>query len=172
MWRVSLEVAVMRFWGYTELHWSLKGDDWSWIAWPYGLMPVDWRRNLLHSGIFFNSMCSGASFGYFCLPSCSNSIVSQQWLFQFNQVHVSTESGAHTLLWPIAPMHTPSFDYTVYFWLVSLELTGSFSSCVWLCRSTIVCPLGSIIVWPHNNCSLLTWGDSSTIYVHLHRALD
>lgn len=46
------------------MDWSLKGDDWSCVAWPCGLMPIDWRRNLLHSCVFFNSICSGASFGY------------------------------------------------------------------------------------------------------------
>lgn len=161
MWRDSLEVAVMRFWGYTEVHWRLKGDD---CHEQHGLVA---SCLLTGEGICFIqafSLCSGASFGYFCLPSCSSSIVSQQWLFRFNQAHISMEHGARTLLlWPIAPMHTPSFGYMVYFWLVSLELTGSFPSCVWLCRSTTVCPWGSVIVWPHNNCSLITWGDSSTI---------
>lgn len=34
MWRDSLEVEVMRIWGFTELDSFLKGDDWLWVTWP------------------------------------------------------------------------------------------------------------------------------------------
>lgn len=98
----------------------------------------------------------------FKLPQQCN--LGPKWFLQLNQACVFVERGAYTLLlWPIGPGHTPSFGYIVYLWFVSLELTGTLPNCIWLYKSPVVCSLGSLIVWLHDNYSPITWGDSFTM---------
>lgn len=130
------------------------------------------KRNLADSRVFFIFILifSGASFGFFCLPSCPGSPVNQQWLLWLHQAHLSMECGALTLLqWPVGTRHTLHLTiWSVTFLpkvttLACVELKVCIAAFIWSYRSTVVCLSGSFIVEPHNDWSSITWGDSVTV---------